>query len=239
MASISWVSGNSGAWTVASNWSSATVPGAGDDAFIGASGTYVVTVPSETVNSITLSDPSATLSSGGALTVDAALAISAGTLDIATGTMNVFGAFTNAGTVVDTGSLALFGSYSVADVERIGGSGELALANSLDNTGGTFDGSGLSQIRILGLGTIQGGVVTGIQQQVAGTLDSVTWQGLLATGNSVLSVLNSLVVTGANGSGPGTITLGGGSLSFAGSPTLSDATISGSGVIFVNDTLTL
>src|SRR5579863_860893 len=211
MASISWGSGNSGAWTVSSNWSPAMVPGAGDDAFIGPFGTYVVTIPTETVNSITLNDPAATLSSGSALTVNDGLSIEAGTLDIATGVVEVLGAFTNAGTVVDTGSLALFGGYGVADIERIGGSGgSLALAGSLDNTGGILDGSGLGQIRILTLGTIHGGTVTGIQQPVAATLDGVTWQGLLDAGNSQVSVLNSLDVTGASGSGPGTITMEGG-----------------------------
>src|SRR5262249_24107939 len=143
MASISWASGISGVWTNASNWSPAVVPGSGDDALIAASGTYVVTIPSETVNSITLNNPSATLSSGGALTINNALAIGTGTLDVATGVMNVLGAFTNTGTVIDSATLQLFGAYGVADIERIGGSGgNLALANSLDNTGGTFDGSG-------------------------------------------------------------------------------------------------
>ena len=240
MASISWSSGNSGAWTVASNWSPAMVPGVGDDAFIGAFGSYVVTIPTETVNSITLNDPAATLSSGSSLTINDGLSIEAGTLDIATGAVEVLGAFTNAGTVVDTGSLALFGGYGVADIERIGGSGgSLALAGSLDNTGGILDGSGLSLIRILTLGTIHGGTITGIQQPIAATLDGVTWQGLLDAGNSQVSVLNSLDVTGASGSGPGTITMEGGALAFTGSPTLSNAIISGSGTFFVNDTLTL
>ena len=240
MASISWSSGTSGVWTGASNWSPAVVPGTNDDALIAASGTYVVTVSSETVNSITLNDPSATLSSGGALTINHALAIDAGTLDIATGVMNVLGPFTNDGTVIDTASLQLFGGYGVADIERIGGSGgNFALAGSLDNTGGTLDGSGLSQLRILGLGTIVGGTVTGIHQEIAGTLDNVTWQGRLDAGNGPTTILNGLVATGPNGSGAGTITLEGGSLVFQGDPSLDNAAISGSGAIFVEDTLSL
>ena len=240
MASISWNSGTSGTWTSASNWSPAVVPGAGDDALIAASGTYVVTIPSETVNSITLNDPSATLSSGGALMINNGLAINAGTLGIATGIVNVVGAFTNAGTVIDTASLQLFGGYGAADIERIGGiGGSLAPAGSLDNTGGTLNGSGWSQLRILGLGTIVGGTVTGISQQIDGTLDNVTWQGLLDTGNAATTILNGLVVTGSNGSGPGTISLEGGSLVFQGDPALDNAAIGGSGMIFVEDTLSL
>jgi T5SS/PEP-CTERM-associated repeat protein len=240
MASISWKSGNSGVWTDASNWTPAVVPETADDALIAASGTYVVTIPSETVNSITLNDPSATLSSGSSLTINNALAINTGTLDIATGIVNVLGAFTNAGTVVDSGSLQLFGSYGAPDIERIGGTGgSIALAGSLDNSGGTLDGSGLSQLRILGLGTIVGGTVTGIHQQIDGTLDNVTWQGLLDTGSSQTTILDGLIATGANGSGPGTITLEGGSLVFEGDPSLDNAAISGSGAMFVEDTLSL
>jgi T5SS/PEP-CTERM-associated repeat protein len=239
MASISWKTGTSGIWTNASNWSPSIVPGAGDDALIGASGTYVVTIPSVTVNSITLTDRSATLSSGSALTINNALNIAAGTLDIATGSVNVLGGITNAGTVIDNGTLILFGAYSAAGLERIGGTGSLTLANALNNVGGTFDGAGLAGLRILGLGTIIGGTVTGIQQPVGGTLENVTWQGLLDTANSISTVIGGLTVTGANGSGPGTIAIQGGSLAFEGAPTIDNATISGYGEIFAEDTLTL
>jgi collagen type I/II/III/V/XI/XXIV/XXVII alpha len=240
MATISWSAGVSGAWTDASKWSPTAVPGASDDALIGAPGTYVVTIPSETVNSITLSDPSATLLSGSALTINNALSITSGTLDIATGTVNVIGAFINAGTVIDSGTLQLFGGYSVADLERIGGTGgSLSLANALDNTGGTFDGSGLANLRILGLGTILGGTVTGIHQAIGGTLVNVTWRGRLETANSVSTIIGSLTATGANGSGPGTIVMDGGSLVFQGGTTLDNATVVGSGAVIVDDTLTL
>jgi T5SS/PEP-CTERM-associated repeat protein len=239
MASMFWNAGTSGTWTVASNWSPSVVPGSGDDALIGAPGTYVVTIPDVTVNEITLTDPTATLSSSGALLINNALSLTAGTLDIATGTVNVLGAITNAGTIIDNGTMLLFGGYNVADIERIGGTGgSLALANVLNNAGGTFDGSSLANLRILGLGTIIGGTVTGIHQPVGGTLNNVTWQGLLDTGNSASTVIGGLTVTGANGSGPGTITMEGGSLAFEGGPTIDNATISGQGAIFVDDTLT-
>lgn len=239
MASISWKAGTSGAWTDASNWSPSVVPGTDDDALIGASGTYVVTIPGVTANRITVADPAATLSSVDTLTINNALSIAAGTLDIATGTVNVLGPLTNAGTIIDHGTLLLFGGYAVDDIQRIGGTGgSLSLANVLNNIGGTFDGSGLAQLRILGLGTIVGGTVTGISQPIGATLENVTWHGLLDTGNSLSTVIGGLTVTGTNGSGPGTIAMEGGSLAFEGGPTIDHATISGQGVIFVDDTLT-
>ena len=61
MATIKWITGN-GSWTTASKWNTGTVPGSSDDAVIDASGSYTVTlgVPI-TVNSIAISDSSATL----------------------------------------------------------------------------------------------------------------------------------------------------------------------------------
>ena len=153
------------------------MPGAGDDALIAAVGSYQVTVVGASVNSITLSDPLASLVSGGVLTVNNGLVITAGTLDIVTGTVVAIGTFDNSGTILDTSSLELFGRYDADSIERIGGSGgTLLLAGTLANAGGTFDGTGLSQLTILGLGTIQGGTVVGIANPGGGSLDGVAWR---------------------------------------------------------------
>ena len=112
MATIKWITGN-GSWTTASEWSPATVPGSSDDAVIDASGSYTVTlgVPI-TVNSIAISDSSATLAvndSGQTETVTVGLTNS-GNLNIDTGgnssgtKLSVGGDLTNSGTVnVGTG----------------------------------------------------------------------------------------------------------------------------------------
>src|SRR5438128_2700776 len=44
MAAISWKTGVSGNWSLATNWSSSTVPGGGDDVTIDAAGSYTVNV---------------------------------------------------------------------------------------------------------------------------------------------------------------------------------------------------
>ncbi|HEY2617157.1 MAG TPA: hypothetical protein VGI78_07455 [Acetobacteraceae bacterium] len=123
MTTISWTAGASGAWSDASNWSPASVPGSGDDALIGVAGAYQVTVAGATATGLTLDDPHATLVSGGVLTVNDGLIIGAGTLDIATGTVIATGTLENGGTILDTGTLEAFGSYDAASLERIGGSG--------------------------------------------------------------------------------------------------------------------
>ena len=204
MTTISWTAGASGAWSDASNWSPAAVPGSGDDALIDAAGAYQITVAGATVNSITLDDPLATLVTGGVLTVNGGLIIGAGTLDVATGTVIAVGRLDNAGTILDAGTLEVFGSYDAASLERIGGAGgALLLAGSLTNTGGTLDGSGLSDLTILGVGTIKGGTVVGIAKPGSATLDGVTWRGPLILEPAQLNVLDGLVVTGADGSGRG------------------------------------
>ncbi len=232
MTTISWTAGASGAWSDASNWSPAAVPGSGDDALIDAAGVYQITVAGATVNSITLDDPLATLVTGGVLTVNGGLIIGAGTLDVATGTVISVGRLDNAGTILDAGTLEVFGSYDAASLERIGGAGgALLLAGSLTNTGGTLDGSGLSDLTILGVGTIKGGTVVGIAKPGSATLDGVTWRGPLILEPAQLNVLDGLVVTGADGSGRGTLSFDGGNLDFMGSQTIDNATLTGPGEI--------
>jgi collagen type I/II/III/V/XI/XXIV/XXVII alpha len=240
MTTISWTAGASGAWSDTSNWSPAAVPGSGDDALIDAAGAYQVTVAGATVNSLTLDDPLATLASGGVLTVGSGLIIDAGTLDIATGTVVATGALDNAGTILDAGTLEVFGSYDAASLERIGGSGgALLLAGTLANAGGTLDGTGLSNLTILGIGTIKGGTVAGIEKPGSATLDGVTWRGPLILEPAQLNVLDGLVVTGADGSGRGTLSFDGGNLDFMGNQTVDDATLTGPGNIIAAGALDL
>jgi hypothetical protein len=102
MATISWTAGASGAWSDGSNWTPASAPGAGDDALFDTAGTYRVTVAGATVNRITLDDPVASLVSGDVLTVNEGLIVSAGTVDIVTGTVIAIGTFDNAGNIPRT-----------------------------------------------------------------------------------------------------------------------------------------
>src|SRR5579862_8961009 len=75
MSSISWKAGINGNWTDTSKWSTGTVPGAGDDAIIAFTakhiGPYTVSVTSAiTVNSISLTAPTATLTINTPIAID-------------------------------------------------------------------------------------------------------------------------------------------------------------------------
>jgi hypothetical protein len=63
MATVNWNNASGGNWETASDWSTGSVPGSGDDVFISASGAYTVSVttPTTQINSITISDLSAAL----------------------------------------------------------------------------------------------------------------------------------------------------------------------------------
>ena len=78
LSAVDWISPTSGNWNVGSNWSTGTVPGPGDDVIINESGSPTITVSSGTqsVNSVTATDPIAI--SGGSLAVAANSTISDG-----------------------------------------------------------------------------------------------------------------------------------------------------------------
>jgi hypothetical protein len=79
LSTVNWTNPTSGSWDVASNWSTDTVPGPGDDVVIdytGASPTVTIGSNVESVNSITADDP--LVISGGGLTIAANSTISGG-----------------------------------------------------------------------------------------------------------------------------------------------------------------
>ncbi|MGO9811409.1 MAG: hypothetical protein ACLP53_11625, partial [Isosphaeraceae bacterium] len=78
MSTVDWISPTSGNWNVGSNWSTGTVPGPGDDVVINQSGSPTITISTGTqsVNSVTASDPIAI--TGGSLAVAANSTISDG-----------------------------------------------------------------------------------------------------------------------------------------------------------------
>ncbi len=146
--SVSWISKTSGNWNVASNWSTDTVPGPGDDVVIdytGASPTVTISSNVESVNSITADDP--LVISGGGLTVAADSTISGG-LSMTGGTLNGSGTLTVASAFDWTGGdLDGAGTTTVASggTLNIGGSSTKYLTGGhiLNNEGsGTWSGTG-------------------------------------------------------------------------------------------------
>lgn len=229
MTKLTWVATRSGTWTTPGNWSPSQVPGAADDVLFDGSGADLSFVRTQTVNTLTLDDPTTLLSVSGLLTVLDDLMINAGTLSVDSGANAVLTNFSNQGTIIlaSGGSLTATGSYTTDSVERIGGAGgNLILGGTLDNIGNTLT-LGSVVPRISGLGTIVGGTVVGTVPLVFATFDGVTVDGSIAIqGSGTLTVNNGLVVRSADGSRPGTISYnGGGVVQFSGDQTLENVVV--------------
>src|SRR5216684_9340773 len=108
MATIQWIT-NSGTsdWSVSSNWSPASVPGAADSATIGVGGTVTVTVnTAESVGSLTLADANATVALNNSLTLGSTLDVIAGKFDLKSGGTIVGGTITGLGVLSQGGTLS-------------------------------------------------------------------------------------------------------------------------------------
>ena len=159
--SIFWNVTTSGDWDVASNWTPETVPGAGDDAVLGAIGfsiaqPYTVTVTASiNVDDVVISDTNAVLLDSGPVTVAIATDLTdAGYLNVEYGgSTTIKGAVNNTGTIdVDTqgggdpsgGSiLTIDGALTNSAVVNIGGA-SLASATKVDTA--ALDNSGTINI---------------------------------------------------------------------------------------------
>ncbi|MFO1029178.1 MAG: Hint domain-containing protein [Acetobacteraceae bacterium] len=213
MATLTWNPGLSSLWSSDINWSPAQPPGPDD---------LIVIVPSASPAEI---DSSATIGDlvvdGGSLQVDGTSALNvahsvailagsvanAGTLRIGdltnagtidnTGTLSISGSIqTDAGTIMDDGWLELSGSVSTGLLQQIGGSGQILVAGTVDNTGQLLRTGGPS---LHVDGTVQGGIVdvSGFGLTPLPALDGVaiggTYQGLGALqGLDSVTILNGL-----------------------------------------------
>src|SRR5262245_56083332 len=147
LADITWFAPGGGAWNVATNWSPAQIPGAGDNALITLDGSYTVTVPtSQTVASLTLGATSGTQS----------LAVNAGTFQMdaasfvnANGILNL-----NNGTLTGAGSLTVGGTFEWNGGTRSGSGATILSPGAVLNiqAGGASHSPGVHTIQ--GAGTV-------------------------------------------------------------------------------------
>src|SRR5262249_52073257 len=107
-ATVTWVGGTSGSWGLAGNWSTAALPGAGDDVVISGAGTVTHGARADTVNSISLGTGS-TLQVTGSSFISANSFSNAGSVVVGAGSTLV-AAYTQTGgtTTLQGGSLATF-----------------------------------------------------------------------------------------------------------------------------------
>jgi autotransporter passenger strand-loop-strand repeat protein len=185
MATIFWTLTFSDNWTVPGDWSTGTVPGAGDDAVLGITGfaiaqVYTVTVnTSIDVNSITISDTGAEL-----------LVASPGTMSVATNISNVGNV-----DVQNGGALTVSGNFT--NTSAPAGSGVVNI-DSGGNQGGstvTIDGT-LTNSTTVNIGNGQLSATTTVS---VGAFDNT--QTFNLTGNS-----NTAAILDVTGAAPSTLT---------------------------------
>jgi len=149
MAPISWKSGSNGNWNAASDWSSGTVPGAGDDVTIGASGTYTVTISdTEAAHSLTIDDAGATVNDTGTLTITSTLTVSAGTFELSSGGTISGGTLSASGGTFAFDGGTLNGVVYDGTMDLSPSNSSVVIANGLTVTG--VNGSGPGTINLTG-----------------------------------------------------------------------------------------
>jgi hypothetical protein len=122
----------SGDWSVGSNWTGGVAPGVGDDAVIDASGSYVVTISTAiTANPLTISSSGATVTetASGSLSLAGALTLSAGTLQLNSGTTTVGAQTQSGGELAGTGTLTVSGTTALSGGGMEGGSASVEQGN--------------------------------------------------------------------------------------------------------------
>jgi hypothetical protein len=234
MASATWTIGNSsGNWTTGADWSTGTVPAAGDSVFLTRTniGNYVVSLNAiepaggGSYAALTVGNSQATISLGvvgNTLSVSGNTGLSIGTINISSTSTLATGSFTaTGGTFVESaGKLSVTGlaSFSGAGSDTISGGtfnagtltvGDGTTAQTLTLSGGTTTVSGLA--------TINNASSSGGSKIVMGSTASVgalvATGGISFGGSSSRGTLSGKgAVTGGTISGAGTITATGGTL---------------------------
>ena len=127
-----WISTSGGDWSNAADWSTGSIPLSNGAAFIGVSGSYIVTVSSnETVGSLSTISTATLDITGGTFTVtnftgQGPLILSGGTFNIGSSTASVASLTESGGTLSGTGTLTVSGATSFSGVSTESGSGTAA-----------------------------------------------------------------------------------------------------------------
>jgi len=137
MAQIHWTSPVSADFSTAADWSSGTVPGAGDDAILDAAGSAftVTSNVDETVGGIQTASNATLDITGGNFTASAGTGVNAGTIIVGEATLTVGGTFNNAGTI----------NLDNSDIQEV----QVAVDGSLINqAGGIIDATGVGRASV-------------------------------------------------------------------------------------------
>ncbi len=176
MTTISWQNAVNANWTDAAGWSTGTVPGASDDAVIGAVGSYTITLNSSiTVDIVAIGDKSATLS-----------------ISNAGGTESLAGDLINNGLIaIDTANAA--GGSTVTIGGTLGNAGTVEIGNGNLSAPSTVIAAALANAATL---VLQGGSANEAVVDITGTRPTSLGQVQLH-GKSLLEVAASVATIGA------------------------------------------
>ena len=216
-----WINASGGTWTNAAaagaDWSLAAPPLATQNVMVSASGTnaYTVTIPNAaTANAatVTLNSARATLLDQGALLLNGALNIDAGTFELSgSGTFSGATSITNAGTFEIAENFTLASSITNNNgIVQVGAGDTLTISGVTINSGTVNDGiiSSAATISVSGNSAIENTSFNyGVVSIAAGVM--LTLDGTTLTGSTITS-LNTANTTGVvNVDGSQTLTLAG------------------------------
>jgi hypothetical protein len=200
---VNWINPNSGNWDTAANWSTGSVPGAGDDVVINTTGAVTVTIQAgdyESVHSLTTASNDTLSITGGSLIVAANSTLSGG-LAITGGSLTASGSGT---TLTAAGAT----NISTADLFAEGGATlSLPQLTSYSPNGGYFRSDGTGSV--LDLSALTTLAPTGYWDLYATDRGEVKLTGLTSltgtqgiyitdTGNSTLLDGNLTTLSGVN-----------------------------------------
>jgi hypothetical protein len=164
MTAVAWNSAVNGSWSNPSDWSTQSVPGAGDDVTVGVAGSYTVAIDgAQAAGSLTLSDGGATVTDSGSLEIGKAITITAGTF-------NLEG-------VIEGGMVRVAGGVFNAEGGTITGATLSATGGGFQFQNGTLDGV-----------TVDGPLDLGPGAVVWVTANGLTTRGAGGVGNGVINL---------------------------------------------------
>ncbi len=211
LSTVNWINPSGGNWDLAANWSSGSVPGAGDDVVINTASLATVTIntgDTESVKSLTTAANDTLSITGGSLTVAAGSTLS-GSLSMTGGSLTASGI---GATLLVNGSASIAGGSLFATTGGVLNLPTVSSYSGPSNSGTTIraDNAG-SQINLPNLTTLNGAlggsvvdvVVTGgglvnLSQLPQVTTGSVHFRAYDATSVIDLSALTTFTPTTAN-----------------------------------------
>ena len=160
---IAWIPNASGEWIDAKNWSSTgAVPQPGDDVAITQSGTYVVTLDAaQSIHSLVIDAPDATLVLDANLAVAGDFILDAGTIEFN-------------GSTLSAGDITMNGGLMVGDEIDLIAAGRIAINSGSLVSPGTVSLQAATLVTLAQSGTSQVGSVLDIQTPVGSASGSVT-----------------------------------------------------------------